>query len=175
MEYVSSHKTQSGLLISNRNYSYVATEKERVSLRPGNDYQSVDLHLRQTGAPKMDAEKNILTPGVATDTILITGTAALADTVVRGSAVWLALDPMGTVRERSLEANDGMSVEYGEEWLITWIAGRTGATILRTSTPPYEGEMETIVQRGQKKIGSVAIPHKYWELYRRYTTQWFRP
>ena len=175
MEYASSHQTKTGLLVTNRKNAYVTQEGERTSLRPGYDFQTITQQLKQESAPNLDAAKYFLTPGIATNPALIVDKVELADTIIRGSAIWLALDPLGTIRERHLHADDHMSVEYGEDWLITWIANRTGATILGTSTPPFTDEMETNVRPGQKNIGSRTIPNEYWELYRRYTTNWFKP
>jgi len=84
------------------------------------------------------------------------------ETVLIGSATWLAIDPLGHIHTKQFDQNNyGEMIVYGDMgWANTWIAGVDGATIINTTSPKFSPDAEEEIA-----IDSPSLPIAFWRMF----------
>jgi hypothetical protein len=84
------------------------------------------------------------------------------ETVLSGSATWLAIDPTGHIHTKQFDQkNYGEMITYGDiGWANTWIARDKGATILNTTSPQFSLDAEEEIA-----IDSPSLPIEFWTIF----------
>lgn len=137
-----------------------------IQLGPGytvSVYKFEDEKGKEAGGCKFAIE-----PHQSTNSVFVANDTAFEDVVLSGSGWFHAIDPNGEVVTYPFNGgNTSKAVEYGNGWIITWVAGKTELNVLSLNHPPFTEAAEIKVEVGSKEIGGKIIPPWYWDVYRR--------
>ncbi|HSX40797.1 MAG TPA: hypothetical protein VLF68_04235 [Candidatus Saccharimonadales bacterium] len=137
------------------------------------DYMTNDKGISMRAFAFDDEMKNVanggetvLQPYVASVPMFITGYVVRQEVPISGKGSFLAVDPRGQFQQYDFDAEDKKyMVEYGKDWLVTWIAGDRGMIYLSLTQPPSGMESFQIVRPGTTNIGERKIPLEFWDAY----------
>lgn len=133
---------------------------------PTPDY-SIEVHeFTDELKGRLDTGTLELKPYGSTRTQHVVGQVDFIDRVVRGSGVFLAVNPEGKIVRLPISYKDSNTeVFYGREWTITWIAGKYGLEVFQVCSPAFKPDMEEEVKPGSNEAGQTLIPSEYWRKY----------
>jgi len=157
--------------IGDQEYSVHDTGEDEV-LMDGDVHVDVIAFDDPELAQQMDAAYIQVKPGKSTPIQHWSGSRLYMESIVEGSAAWIAANPEGKVVEIEFDAqsdNPGL-ILYGAGWTGSWVAGPEGVKFVEICIPPFEDDGTVLVaEPGDKQIGEVDIPLLFTALYYRLT------
>lgn len=120
-------------------------------------------------ARKMDAAYIQVEPGCSTPIQHWVGPRIYIESIIEGSGTWVGVNPEGDVVTQDFDAGRGENglLLYGENWIGSWVAGKSGLKFVEICIPPYEDDGTVIVAKPEdERVGDRVIPAAFMCFYR---------
>lgn len=152
---------------------YAGHEQFRVTMNgivdePSPGVRVVWLEFVHEDRERMDAAYISVEPNCATPIELYSGEGGIAESVVKGSGMMLAVDPDGETGVYEMYENEAHPDLHitGAGWIRSFVAGEEGAHILRINAPAQRMRKDTVnIEPGDLYVGDRMIPYLFQGYY----------